>query len=141
MPDLVISLNTQTLLDDVEREVSKVAARTRKDGVSMYDILKIYTSDAPLVQNSLNDSIRSIVTQFPDIATEGTNSLSFSVPDFDNENREELSAEVKRYLAVRTVADWFLTRLPDMAQYFANLSVECLGRMTTLLRHRKRVKR
>lgn len=141
MSDLVISLNTQALRDDIDREVSKVAARTRNDGVSMYDILKIYTSDEQLVLNALNDSVRSIVSQFSDIATVGNGAVSFSVPDFDPANTEELTDEVGRYLASRTVADWFLTRLPDMAQYFANLSVESLGRMTTMLRHRKRVTR
>lgn len=141
MDVLEISLNTQDLLDDINLEVSKVAARTRNDGVSMYDILKIYSSDEPLVLNALNDSIRSIVTQFPDIATKDGNTVLFSVPDFDSANTNPLTQEVRRYLASRTVADWFMTRLPDMAQYFATLSVECLGRMTTLLRHRKRVTR
>ena len=141
MDPLVINLNAQNLRDDIDLEVSKVAARTRKDGVSMYDILKIYTSDDPLVQNALNDSIRSVVSQFADIATEGTNSIVFRVPDFDPANTDTLEEEIRRYLASRTVADWFLTRLPDMAQYFATLSTECLGRATTLLRHRKRVER
>lgn len=141
MDPLVINLNAQTLLDDIDLEVSKVAVRTRKDGVSMYDILKIYTSDDPLVENALNDSIRSVVSQFHDVATEGTSSIVFNVPDFDPANVDTLEEEIRRYLASRTVADWFLTRLPDMAQYFATLSVECLGRATTLLRHRKRVER
>ena len=141
MDVLEISLDTEDLLDDIHREVSKVAARTRNDGVSMYDILKIYESDSQLVTNALNDSFRSIVGQFPDIATEGQSAVSFSVPDFDEANTAPLTEELRRYLASRTVADWFMTRLPDMGQYFANLSVECLGRMTSMLRHRKRVTR
>ena len=141
MSFLQIDLDSETLREDIDREVSKVAARTRKDGVSMYDVLKIYTSDDPLVQNALDDAIRSIVTQFVDIATAGESAIYFNVPDFDENNEDSLEDEVRRYLASRTVADWFLTRLPDIAQYFATLSVECLGRMTTLLRHRKRVTR
>lgn len=138
---LTIVLDTETLLQDIDREVSKVAARTRNDGVSMYDVLKIYTSDAPLVQNALDDSIRNIVGQFPDIATEGEGSIVFNVPDFDGANEDALTEEIHRYLAVRTVADWFLTRLPDISQYFAGLTSESLGRITTLVRHRKRVTR
>lgn len=141
MDVLEISLDTEGLREDIDREVSKVAARTRNEGVSMYDILKIYTSDEPLVVNALQDSIRRIVSQFSDIATAGESVISFSVPDFDENHREALTDEIHRYLAERTVADWFHTRLPDTAQYFAAMSVECLARISTLLRHRKRVKR
>lgn len=138
---LVISLDTTELRKDIDREISKVAARTRNEGVSMYDILKNYTSDEQLVLNALNDSVRSIVSQFSDIATATSSAITFSVPDFDPANTSALQTEIRRYIASRTVADWFLTRLPDMAQYFATLSTECLGRATSLLRHRKRVTR
>lgn len=141
MSYLQIDLDTDALREDIDREVSKVAARTRKDGVSMYDVLKIYTSDEPLVQNALSDSIRTIVGAFPDIATENGSSIKFSVPDFDPNNEDALEEEIHRYLAVRTVSDWFQTRLPDIAQYYSNLTGESMGRMATLLRHRKRVTR
>ena len=138
---LTIELNTETLLQEIDREVSKVAARTRNDGVSVYDVLKIYTSDAPLVQNALDASIRNIVGQFPDVATEGDDAIIFQLPDFDENNEATLNNEINRYLAVRTVADWFLTRLPDISQYFSGLTSESMARIITLVRHRKRVKR
>ena len=141
MDPLVISLTNQTLLDDIDQEVSKVAARTRKDGVSMYDVLKIYSSDTPLVQDALDAAVRSVVAQLSDIATEGDSSLVFNVPDFDEANEDALEKEIQDYLVSRTVADWFLTRLPDIAQYYATRATECLGRATTLLRQRKRVQR
>lgn len=137
-------INVCDMLNRIKMHTSKVGAKTvDKNGVSLYDTIKIYESDEVIVKQSITEAARTIVAKYSDIASFGVSTLlsdevyiEFHAPDFDIKNQGALDYEVLRFVESSAVSTWLSTLLPDQAKHYAALATESLERIGLIVRHR-----
>ena len=138
--NLTYSFAISDLRTDIDEEVSKAAQRAvTKEGQALYDVLKIYTKDRPEVERAISDAMDSVTLRFADIselvATESSYTLKLYAPDI-TEASDTLEKEIKRYVVMKVVADWFAKRYPDIGKYYADMADNALAKIVVAVRTR-----
>jgi len=136
------SISIETARDTARREIAKVAARVTDDkGVPLYDLVKSYRNDTFIVDGFVGDSLRQVLSRFPDVCRlekEGDSyTLSFYIPDFDYNMSDIAEDELKRFVGLQVTALWLATRYNAFAQFYTEQASASMERLVVLLRTRK----
>lgn len=131
------------VLDKVAGETSRHASFLRyQDGSSAYDALLVHTNDKPIIEGFIADAFRSVLARFSGEGkyeiNDGTHSIGFYLPDFDNDLYGAAHEEILRYVVLSTTASWLVYR--TFAEYAKIISTEAeasLFRVIEFLRSRK----
>lgn len=141
--NLTFEFGVSEIMDKIDGETSRHASFLRfQDGGSAYDSILIHTNDKPTIERFVSDAFRAVVSRFDGESkygvTEGTHTLSFYLPDFDNDIYNVAKDEILRYVISSVTASWLVYRA--FAEYAKIISVESeasMNRLVTLLRTRK----
>jgi hypothetical protein len=128
--------------DSARREIAKIAARITDDnGVPLYDLVKSYKNDTFIVDGFVGDSLRQVLTRFPDVCRlekeYDSYTLAFYIPDFDYNMSDIAEDELKRFVCLQVTALWLATRYNAFAQFYTEQASASMERLVVILRTRK----
>lgn len=144
---MTYTIDQQTILASVNREVSRAAAVAHgDDGSPLYDAYRILSRDSDTLQEYLGDAVSAMFLKLRDIATRSQEgdvvTVSFDVPDFDTTLEPEVRKELNRFMSLMVCSYWFLEKGADKkSEEFAGRAEASLGKAHVLLKSRKTPKR
>lgn len=124
----------------IDEEVSKAAQRAvTKEGIPLYDALKIYAKDRPEVERAISDAMDSVTLRFVDIseleASQDSYVFKLYAPDI-TEASATLEKEIGRFVVMKAVSDWFAKRYQEIGKYYADMADAALARVVVAVRTR-----
>ena len=138
--NLTFTFAISDLRAKIDEEVSKAAQRAvTKEGLPLYDVLKIYAKDRPEVERAISDAMDSVTLRFVDLseleATQESYVFSLYAPDI-TEASATLEKEIGRFVVMKSVSDWFAKRYPDAGKYYADMADAALAKIVVAVRTR-----
>ena len=132
------SINKTTLYNLIDYEVSLAAdGAVAQDGTSLYDDVVLSSKDQDEVYRHIDDAVSSLVARTSDIATYGTNVISFYVPDIPSGNSSAISNVISRYIALYVTTEILKARMPGgLVETYAGLTSEAANAVMAALRTR-----
>lgn len=141
--NLTFTYEAAALFDLIDAETSRLAAFLRfKGGASAYDALKIHTNDRPTIEGFVSEAIDSVLSKFEGeskhVLEEGEHTISFYLPDFDNDRHTTAEKEIRDFIVHSATARWLLNRsFPEPTKIEASNAESSLNRAIGTLRTRK----
>lgn len=140
MAGFLITLSKSSIRDLVEKEVSKVAAMSYSDsGDSLYDGIKIYTSDQTTIDGFMDDAWTMLRVRLRDIIDWGESGgtdyeMHLIVPTFDDTEDSSFANWLYRYFQLSVCAQWFQSRLPSRVEEYATRAAAALDKVVAIIK-------
>ena len=137
-------INSPSLYDKIDEEISRVAANEYTDGGDpMYDHIVLHSNDRGEISRLQGDAVNTLVKRNYDIITivpnnsQGLPGLQFNVPDLDTTTEDIIRDEITRYIVLNTCAAWFQARAKDKVEEYTNRGQVALDKAVAMLHTRK----
>lgn len=136
---MTYSVNSTTITNLVEEEVSRVAAAAYSDdGGSLYDSVVIHSNDADTVSRMIRDGVDAVVRRAADICTVIPSPLALSLyaPDMDSSKEDAVEDELTRAISLGAVSTWLKEKLPARSEEYAVRANAALDAAIAMLKTR-----
>lgn len=134
---MTYSINTTTLYDGVDAEVSRISDAAYSDnGTSLYDAVVLTEKDRDWVEDLIDEAVQALLRPLADIATLSSTTITINAPDIVTANATAAADAITRYLVLSATMGVLQERRAALVPSFASRVQEALSDVISLVRTR-----
>jgi hypothetical protein len=134
---MTYTINTTTLYNDVDAEVSRISDAAYSDnGTSLYDAVVLTEKDEDWVEDLIGEAVQALLRPLADIATLSSTTITIDAPDIVTANATAASDAITRYLVLSATMGVLQERRAALVPVFATRVQEALNDVISLVRTR-----